>query len=292
MHDRTHKDNGYQIVILAKNKNGYHNLAKMASKAYTEGFYYMPRVDKKLIEEFKEDLIVLTGNMYGEVPSKILNLGENQAEEALLWWKKHFGDDLYIEVMRHGQEDENRANEVLINFARKHDIKIVATNNTYYVHKEDANAHDILLCVKDNEKQATPIGRGRGYRYGLPNQEYYYKSAQEMKELFKDLPEAILNVQEVVDKVEAYELARDVLLPAFDIPEEFIDINDATAKTKNGENAYLKHLTYEGAKMRYGEDFGDDIKERLDFELSVIQNTGYPGYFLIVWDFIKAAREM
>jgi DNA polymerase-3 subunit alpha len=292
MHDRTHKDNGYQIVILAKNKNGYHNLAKMASKAYTDGFYYMPRVDKNLIEEYKEDLIVLTGNMYGEVPSKILNLGENQAEEALLWWKKHFGDDLYVEVMRHGQEDENRANEVLVNFARKHGVKIVATNNTYYIHKEDANAHDILLCVKDNEKQATPIGRGRGYRYGLPNQEYYYKSAQEMKQLFKDLPEAILNIQEVVDKVEAYELARDVLLPAFDIPAQFIDVSDATAKTKNGENAYLKHLTYEGAKMRYGEDFGDDIKERLDFELSVIQKTGYPGYFLIVWDFIKAARAM
>ncbi|WP_124979379.1 DNA polymerase III subunit alpha [Nonlabens xiamenensis] len=292
MHDRTHKDNGYQIVILAKNKNGYHNLAKMASKAYTDGFYYMPRIDKKLIQEFKSDLIVLTGNMYGEVPSKILNIGEKQAEEALLWWKEQFGDDLYVELMRHGQEDEDRANEVLIQLARKHDLQLIATNNTYYIHKEDANAHDILLCVKDNEKQSTPIGRGRGYRYGLPNQEYYFKSAQEMKQLFKDLPEAILNIQGVLDKIEAYELARDVLLPAFDIPEQFVDPNDVIEGTKNGENAYLRHLTYEGAKIRYGEELSEEIRERLDFELDVIKNTGYPGYFLIVWDFIKAAREM
>jgi DNA polymerase-3 subunit alpha len=291
MNDRTHKDNGYQIVILAKNKNGYHNLAKMASKAYTDGFYYLPRIDRELIKQYKDDLIVLTGNMYGEVPSKILNMGENQAEEALLWWHEQFGEDLYIEIMRHGQEDEQRANEVLLSLAQKHNIKIVATNNTYYIHKEDANAHDILLCVKDNEKQATPIGRGRGYRYGLPNQEYYYKSTQEMKELFKDLPQAIFNIQEVVDKIESYELAREVLLPAFDIPAQFIDNTDVAAKTKKGENAYLKHLTYEGAKERY-EIITPQIKERLDFELSVIEKTGYPGYFLITWDFIKAAREM
>lgn len=291
MHDRSHKDNGYQIVILAKNKNGYHNLAKMASKAYTDGFYYVPRIDKKLIEQFKEDLIVLTGNMYGEVPSKILNVGENQAEEALLWWKEQFGEDLYVEIMRHGQEDEDRANEVLITLSRKHNIKMVASNNTYYIDKADANAHDILLCVKDNEKQATPIGRGRGYRYGLPNQEYYFKSSDEMKEIFKDLPEAILNIKEVIDKVEAYELARDVLLPAFEIPEQFIDPQDEIDDKKRGENAYLRHLTYGGAKKRYGE-ITPDIQERLDFELDTIQKTGYPGYFLIVWDFIKAARDM
>jgi DNA polymerase-3 subunit alpha len=290
MEDRSHKDNGYQIVILAKNKNGYHNLAKMASKAYTEGFYYVPRIDKNLLLQFKDDLIVLTGNLYGEVPSKILNIGEKQAEEALIWWKEQFGDDLYIELMRHGQEDEERANEVLITLSRKHNIKIIAANNTYYINKEDANAHDILLCVKDNEKQATPIGRGRGYRYGLPNQEYYFKSAFEMKDLFKDLPEAIFNIQEVLDKIEPYELARDVLLPAFDIPAQFQDEND-TEKEKLGENAYLRHLTYEGAKKRYGE-LTPEITERLDFELETIRKTGYPGYFLIVWDFIKAAREM
>ena len=289
--DKTRKDNGYQVVFLAKNKNGYHNLAKLSSHAFVDGFYYLPRIDKKLIQKYKEDLIVLTGNLYGEVPSKILNIGENQAEEALIWWKEQFGEDLYIELMRHKQEDENRVNQVLIDFSKKYNIKLVATNNTYYCKKEDANAHDILLCVKDGEKQATPIGRGRGYRYGLPNQDYYFKSSDEMKLLFKDLPDAITNIKEIVDKVESYELAREVLLPAFDIPDEFKNEEDLVDGGKRGENAYLKHITYEGAKKRYP-DLTDDIKERIDFELSVIQNTGYPGYFLIVEDFIREARKM
>ena len=285
------KDYGYQIVLLAKNKKGYHNLAKMSSIAYTEGFYYVPRIDRMVIERYKEDLIVLTGNLYGEIPGKILNVGENQAEEALLWWKTQFGDDLYVEIMRHGQEDEDRVNQVLIPMATKHQVKMVASNNTYYCAKEDAEAHDILLCVKDGEKQATPIGRGRGYRYGLPNQEYYFKSADEMKELFKDLPESVLNVQEVIDKVESYELARDVLLPKFDIPEEFKVAEDATDGGNRGENAYLRHITYEGAKMRYAE-ITPEIRERIDFELATIKNSGYPGYFLITEDFIREARKM
>ncbi|WP_191858708.1 DNA polymerase III subunit alpha [Hanstruepera ponticola] len=289
--DKSRKDNGYQVVLIAKTKKGYHNLAKLSSIAYTEGFYYVPRIDKELIKQYKEDLLVLTGNLYGEVPSKVLNVGENQAEEALLWWKQEFGDDLYIEIMRHNQEDENRVNQVLIEFSKKHNIKLVATNNTYYVDKEDANAHDILLCVKDGEKQATPIGRGRGYRYGLPNQEYYFKSSEGMKELFKDIPEAISNIQDVVDKIEPYQLAREVLLPKFDIPDEFKDSNDEKDGGKRGENAFLRHLTYEGAKKRYGE-LTDEIKERLDFELDVIEKTGYPGYFLIVEDFIREARNM
>ena len=225
------------------------------------------------------------------MPSKVLNIGENQAEESLLWWKEQFGDDLYIELMRHNQDDENRVNPVLIGFSKKHNIKLIASNNTYYCKKEDANAHDILLCVKDGEKQATPIGRGRGYRYGLPNQEYYFKSPEAMKILFKDVPEAISNIQDVVDKVEVFQLARDVLLPAFDIPEEFIDDADLKDKGKRGENKFLRHLTYEGAKKRYDE-LTDEITERIDFELSVIENTGYPGYFLIVEDFIREARNM
>ncbi|WP_298502737.1 DNA polymerase III subunit alpha [uncultured Maribacter sp.] len=289
--DKTQKDNGYQIVMIAKNKNGYHNLAKMSSIAFVDGKYYVPRIDKKVVEQYKEDIIVLTGNLYGEVPSKVLNVGENQAEEALVWWKETFGDDLYIELMRHGQEDEDRVNKVLIQFAKKHNVKLVATNNTYYAEKENAHAHDILLCVKDGEKQATPIGRGRGYRYGLPNQEYYFKSSEEMKELFKDIPEAIINIQEVVDKIETFTLARDVLLPAFDIPEEFQFEEDKLDGGKRGENKFLRHITYEGAKIRYG-DITPEIDERLDFELQVIEKTGYPGYFLIVEDFIRAARKM
>ncbi|WP_452232355.1 DNA polymerase III subunit alpha [Lacinutrix sp. MEBiC02595] len=290
--DKTRKDNGYQIVLIAKNKKGYHNLAKLSSHAFVNGFYYLPRIDKKLIEEYREDLLCLTGNLYGEVPSKVLNVGENQAEESLLWWKELFGDDLYIELMRHNQDDENRVNPVLINFAKKHDIKLVATNNTYYCKKGDANAHDILLCVKDGEKQATPIGRGRGYRYGMPNQEYYFKSPDAMKKLFKDVPDAISNIQEVVDKIEPFQLARDVLLPAFDIPEEFVFEEDKADNGKRGENKFLRHLVYEGAKKRYGEELSEEVVERLDFELSVIEKTGYPGYFLIVEDFIREARNM
>jgi len=285
------KDYGYQMVLLAKNKNGYHNLAKMSSIAYTDGFYYVPRIDKSIVTQFKDDIIVLSGNLYGEVASKILNIGENQAEEALLWWKSVFKDDFYLEIMRHGQEDEERANKVLVEFAKKHEVKLIATNNNYYCAKEDAAAHDILLCVKDGEKQATPIGRGRGYRYGLPNQEYYFKSGNEMKELFKDLPESIINIQEIVNKIESYELARDVLLPEFEIPVEFKIKEDEADGGKRGENAYLRHLTYEGAKKRYGQ-ITNEIRERIDFELTTVENSGYPGYFLIVEDFIREARNM
>ena len=224
--NKSQKDNGYQVVLLAKNKKGYHNLAKMSSIAFVDGFYYVPRIDREVIKKYKEDIIVLTGNLYGEVPSKILNLGEKQAEEALLWWKEEFKDDFYIELMRHNQQDETIVNETLLKFSKNHDIKIIATNNTFYLEKKDANAHDILLCVKEGEKQATPIGKGRGYRYGLPNQEYYFKSSDEMKTLFADLPEAIINIQEIVDKIEIFTLARDVLLPAFDIPDEFKDPKD------------------------------------------------------------------
>jgi len=287
--DKTRRDDGYQIVFIAKNKAGYHNLAKLTSAAYVDGFYYVPRVDRNLVEQYKEHLIVLTGNTYGEVPSKILNVGDRQAEEALQWWHQQFGEDLYIELMRHGEEGEDRANEVLIAFSRKHNIPLVATNNTYYTKKEEANAHDILLCVKEGEKQATPIGRGRGFRYGLPNQEYYFKSQEEMKRLFQDLPEAILNIQELVAKIEPFELSREVLLPKFEIPLAHQVQDDLEGK--NGENNYLRHLTYEGAKQRYSK-LTDSIKERIDFELDVIANTGYPGYFLIVQDFIAAARDM
>ena len=168
---------------------------------------------------------------------------------------------------------------------------MVATNNAYYCSKEDAEAHDILLCVKDGEKQATPVGKGRGYRYGLPNHEYYFKSAEEMKELFKDLPESILNIEEVLNKVEPFELARDVLLPIFEIPDTFKVEEDEKDGGKRGENSYLRHITYEGARRRYTE-LSEEIKERIDFELKTIENSGYPGYFLIVEDFIREARAM
>jgi len=289
--DKKNKDNGYQVVLLAKNKKGYQNLVKLSSMAFTDGFYYVPRIDKANVEKYKEDLICLSGNLYGEIPNLILNVGENQAEEALIWWKNQFGNDFYIEVMRHSQEDEDRVNEALIRLAKKNDVKLVATNNTFYAEKEDSASHDVLLCVKDNELVSTPKGRGRGFRFGLDNQEYYFKSSDEIKELFLDIPEAIESVQEIIDQCEHYPLAREVLLPAFDIPDEFLDAEDKVDGGKRGENNFLRHLTYEGAKKRYPE-ITDEIRERLDFELATVAKTGYPGYFLIVQDFCHAAREM
>ena len=297
--DRKNKErqnNGFQTVVIAKNKKGYHNLAKLASYANTEGFYYVPRIDKGLLLEYKEDLIVTTGGLWSEIPYMILNEGVEKAEEALLWWKEHFGDDFYIELNRHDIEEEDHVNQVLLGFAEKHNIKYIACNNTYYTTKAEAEAHDVLLCVKDADPVSKPkryLGkRGREFRYGFPNDEFYIKSQEEMKSLFADLPQAIINVDEIVKKCESYELARDVLLPAFDIPEEFQDPKDKDDPSlKNGENNFLRHLTYEGAKKRYDE-ITDEITERLDFELSVIRNTGYPGYFLIVQDFTTEARRI
>lgn len=294
LNDRTRKDNGAQTVLLAKNKNGYHNLAKLASKAYTEGFYYVPRIDKKVLAEYKGDLIATTGGIWGEIPNLILNVGETQAEEAFLWWKELFGADFYVELNRHGIPEEDVVNETLLAFAKKHDVKYFASNNTYYTEKSDAKTHDILLCVRDAESVHKPkkyIGRrGREYRYGFPNDEFYVKTAEEMKKLFSDLPEAIETTAEIASQIERYELARDVLLPKFEIPQEFIDPEDETDGGKRGENAYLRHLTFEGAKKRYPE-MTDEVRERLDFELQTIANSGYPGYFLIVQDFCEVARQ-
>ena len=293
--DKSHKDNGFQTVILAKNKNGYQNLIKLASYANINGFYYVPRIDRELLLEYKEDLIVLTGGIWGEIPNKILFEGNKKAEEAVVWWKEHFGEDFYIEINRHAIEEENDINKMLLQFAKTHDVKIIACNNNYYTEKSDAISHDVLLCVRDGKYQADPkkyIGGSRETRFGFPNDEFYMKSSDEMKLLFADLPEAIINTQEIVDKIERYELARDVVLPKFDIPEKFQDPrDDEDDKLKIGENAYLRHITYVGAKKRYGE-ITEAITERLDFELSVIQNTGYPGYFLIVEDFIREARAI
>ena len=289
--DKENKDFGFQQVFLCKNKNGYHNLSKLSSLGFVDGFYYIPRVDRELILQYKDDLIALSGSNYGEIPNLILNVGEAQAEEAFVWWKDNFGEDFYVELLRHDLDEEKHVNRILLKFARKYGVKIIASNNVFYLNKSDANAHDILLCVKDGERQSTPKGRGRGYRYALPNEEFYFKSQQEMKELFADLPESIENISEIVDKIEPFQLKRDVLLPAFDIPDEFLNPEDEKDGGKRGENDYLRHLTYQGAKLRYPE-ITDDITERIDFELQTIENSGYPGYFLICADFIEQARKM
>ena len=289
--DKSFKDYGAQIPFLAKNKQGYHNLSKLSSLAYINGFYYVPRVDKELILKYKEGLIALSGSLYGSISNLILNVGEEQAEEEFKWWCENFGEDFYVELNRHGLDEETHVNNVLIKFAEKYSVKLIASNNVYYVNKEDASSHDILLCVKDAEQKSTPIGKGRGFRYGFPNNEFYFKNAKEISNLFHDLPSAIENINEIIDKVEVYNLSTEVLLPEFDIPEQFKDKLDMQDGGKRGENAYLKHLTYEGAKERYLE-ISDDIKERIDFELETIEKSGYPGYFLIVQDFINQARKM
>lgn len=274
-------DKRFNQVLLAKNKDGYHRLAKLSSIGYTEGLYGLyPRIDKDLIKQYAENLIALSGGLSGEIPNLILNIGEHQAEDALKWWLSVFGEDFYIELLRHGLEENQRVNEVLLQLAEKYDVKVIAANEVYYLDQAEANAHDVMLCVKENELQSTPIGRGRGYRYGFTSKEFYFKSQEQMKELFRDLPEAIENINELVNKVEAYDLDREVLLPAFHIPEGF-----------ETEDEYLRHLTYEGAKRRYPE-ITPQIRERLDFELETIKNTGYPGYFLIVQDFTSEARKM
>ncbi|MCF1752746.1 DNA polymerase III subunit alpha [Mariniradius sediminis] len=293
--NKSQKDDGYQTVLIAKNKGGYHNLAKLASYANIEGYYYVPRIDKELLVQYKSDLIATTGGLWSEIPYLILNVGDTQAEEAFIWWKEQFREDFYVELNRHGIPEEEKVNEVLLHFAEKYGVKYFAANNAYYNQKVDAKAHDILLCVKDGELVEKPkkyIGkRGREFRFGFPNDEFYIKSPEEMKKLFADLPEAIACTDEIVQKIESYKLERPVLLPKFDIPDEFKDPQDEIDGGKRGENAYLRYLTYEGAKKRYPE-LTDEIKERLDFELATIEKTGYPGYFLIVQDFTGEARKM
>jgi DNA polymerase-3 subunit alpha len=274
-------DKRYTQVLLAKNKEGYLNLAKLSSLGFIEGLYGIyPRIDKMLIEQYGKGLIATTGNLTSEVPYLILHVGERQAEEAFEWWHTIFGDDFYAELNRHGIPEEDRVNQTLLKFCAKYKVKYFAANESFYLEKEEANAHDVLLCIKEGEFKSTPIGEGRGHRYGLPNTEFYFKSQEEMKLLFRDLPDAIHTIGEILEKVEPYTLERHVLLPKFEIPSGF-----------DSEDNYLRHLTYEGAKKRYPE-VTPEIRERIDFELDTIMKTGYPGYFLIVQDFTGKARDM
>ncbi len=290
--DHKVKDDGRRIPLYAMNKKGYENLAKLSSIAFTEGFYYVPRIDKELLMQHSEGLIATSGGLSGEVPHLILNVGETQAEEAFCWWKEAFGENFYVEINRHGVEAEEVVNKTLISFCKKYDVPYFAAHETYYIEKEDAEAQDILLCVKDNAKKNDPIGRGRGFRFGMPNEEFYLKSREEMAALFSDLPEALTCTAQMVERIEAYPLKRPVLLPKFNIPESFEDPLDKEDEGKRGENAYLRHLAYEGAQERYGETLSKEVRDRLDFELGTIERTGYPGYFLIVQDFTGKAREM
>ena len=287
--DKSNRDDGYQMVFIAKNKNGFRNLSKLSSIANIEGFYYVPRIDKNILKKYSEDIIVLSGGISGEISSKILNLGEEKAEESIKWWIDNFGSDFYLEIQRHHQENEEYVIPILKELSSKYNIKLIATNNSYYTSKSEANAHDILLCVREGEKQSVPIGKGRGFRYGLPNEEFWYKSKDDMLNIFNDIPESIYNISELIEKIESFDLSREVLLPDFEVPKEFIQKDDFDHQ--KSQNAFLRDLTYKGVNQKYKE-VNPKLKERIEFELDVIAKTGYPGYFLIVQDFINAARKM
>lgn len=285
-------DRRTNMVLLAKNFTGYKNLAKLSSIGFVKGFYFgVPRISRQMISQYKEGLIAVTSGISGDIPDAILNFGEQKGEELFKWWKEEFGEDFYVQIQNHGLYEEEHVNQTLLQFAEKYDVKILAQNETFYTEKSDADIQDIVSCIKDGEKLSTPIGRGFGKRRGLTSQEFYLKNTEEIKQAFRQYPDAFEAYTELLQKFEPYTLKRDVLLPEFDIPQEFQHEDDLKDGGKRGENAYLRHLTYEGAKRKYGE-ITDEIAERLDFELEVIAKTGYPGYFLIVQDFCNEAKNM
>ena len=285
---RDNPDKRFNQILIAKDKEGYENLSYLSSLAYTEGLYgQYPRIDKGLIKKYKKNIIALSGNLYGAIPKLILNQGIEAAEEELKWWLDTFEEDFYIELNRHGLEEEDHVNEVLIEFSKKYNVKIIAANDVFYINKEDSTAHDILLCIKQGEFKSTPIGRGRGKRSGFKNDEYYFKSQEEMKNLFSDIPESINNISEVIDKVQVYELERKVVLPKYQVPSEF----DKGGEITNKQTEYLRKITLDGAKIKY-KKISDELRERIDFEINTIKNTGYPGYFLIVQEITNKAKEL
>src|SRR5436190_19949266 len=290
------KDPRHHQILLAKNEKGYRNLVKLTSLGFIEGMYSKyPRIDKELILKHHEGLIATTCCLVALVPQAILKKTEADAEKEFKWWLDLFGEDYYVELQRHGLAEQNKVNAVLVKFAKKYGVKIIASNDSHYVDQSDFNAHDILLCINTGEKLATPALREftdddvhvKNKRFAFPNDQFYFKTTGEMSKHFDDLPEAIDNTNEIVDKVQLLNLKRDILLPAFPIPKEF----QIHADNNLNQWEYLKHITYEGARNRYSE-IGEDIRERIDFELFTIKTMGFAGYFLIVSDFIKAGREM
>jgi DNA polymerase-3 subunit alpha len=274
---------GDHLILLAKNATGYKNLLKLISFSWTQGHYYKPRIDKELLKQYHEGLIASSACLAGEIPRAIHAGNVAKAEQVIREYKDLFGDDFYLELMRHPATDPTRDGEVykrqmvvgeeLIKLAHKHQVKLLATNDVHFLNEIDADAHDRLLCVNTG-KFMDDIDRMR-----YTGQEWF-KSKEEMNKLFADIPEALENTIEVLDKVEMYSLKRDPIMPDFPLPEEFSDPDE-----------YLRHITYEGAKRRYAE-ITPEIVERIDFELATIKKMGYPGYFLIVQDFLNAAREM
>ncbi len=289
------RDQRFHQLLLAKNAQGYKNLVKLCSLGYMEGLYSKwPRIDKELILKYHEGLIATTCCLGASVPQMILKKGEAEAETEFKWWLDLFGEDYYIELQRHDIPEQLIVNEVLLRFAKKYNVKVICSNDSHYVDQQDANAHDILLCVNTGDMQSTPIATdeesGKGFRFGFPNDQFFFKSQAEMGQLFNDLPESLDNTNEIVDKVEHLQLKRDIMLPNFPIPEEF-KIHTGPESENMNQWEYLKHLTFTGAKERY-RDISPEVEERLNFELFTVRTMGFAGYFLIVADFIKAGRDL
>ncbi|MCF8229470.1 MAG: DNA polymerase III subunit alpha, partial [Bacteroidales bacterium] len=252
---------------------GYRNLSRLTSKGFLEGFYYTPRIDKEILRQHREGLIASSACIGGEVPSAILNKGEEAGEKVLQEYIDIFGDDFYLELQNHNLPEQHKVNPILVKLAKKYNRKVIATNDVHYINQEDFDAHRILICLntgKDLDDESSMEYTG----------EEYLKTPEEMSALFPDYPEAITNTQEIVDKIEDFDIKSKIILPVFPLPEDFDEESD-----------YLRHLTYEGAKGLYPE-ITNEIRERLDYELRVINDMGFPGYFLIVQDFIRKAKEM
>lgn len=287
--NKEEKDPRNHQILLAKNELGYRNLVKLTSLGFIEGMYSKyPRIDKELIHKYHEGLIATTCCLGALVPQTILKHGEEEGENEFKWWLNIFQQDYYVELQRHGIPEQDKVNTVLLKFAKKYNVKVIGSNDSHYVDQKDFNAHDILLCINTGEKQATPALRefsdddvfSKGKRFAFPNDQFFLKNTEEMTKVFDDLPEAIDNTNEIVDKVELLDLKRDILLPHFKVPANFASQDD-----------YLESITWAGAKDRY-KILTPEAEERIKFELGVIRNMGFAGYFLIVSDFIRAGREI
>ena len=326
---------GHHLIVLAKNYQGYKNLIKLVSHAWEEGHYGKPRTDHEELEKYHENLIVCSACIAGEVPSKIIQGDIEGARQACLWYKRVFGDDYYLELQRHEVKDPNilanretfplqqKANKVLLEFAREYGIKVICSNDCHFEDKETAEAHDHLLCLSTNKDLDDPD------RMRYSKQEWF-KTREEMNEVFSDIPEALSNTLEILNKVEIYSIDHGPIMPFFPIPESFgteeewhkkfteEDLYKEFTTDENGLNPlpedkgkavierlggydkiyrikfeadYLAKLAYDGAKQRYGDPIPDNVREHIKFELHVMKTMGFPGYFLIVQDFIRAARE-
>ena len=328
---------GYHLIVLAKNYNGYKNLIKLVSRAWVDGFYMRPRTDREDLERFHEDLIVCSACIAGEVPAKILKGDIEGAREAIEWHKRVFGDDYYLEIQRHEVKDpsvranretfplQQKANRVILQLAKEYGIKVVCTNDAHFVDEDNAEAHDHLLCLATGKDLDDPNRM-------LYSKQEWFKTREEMNEVFSDVPEALSNTIEILDKVETYSIDHAPIMPFFPIPESFGTEEDTRRKftpeqlyeefttDENGKNPlpkdeadkkikklggidkiyrikfeadYLAKLAYDGAKSpdRYGDPLPEDVAERIKFELHIMKTMGFPGYFLIVQDFINSARD-